>query len=99
MGDFNAFATAAHVGRGLPLFNQCLIMAVIQSSTFSLADALMASSVPGEVPSSNPMLYHFDLDSQTAFWTPRRSSMLRKPDDHMAGHNVICSVFSGRPYQ
>ena len=79
MGDFKAFATAAHVGRGLPLLNQSLIMAMIQSSGFSLVPVMMASSVPGDVPSSNPIVYHFDRASHTALSTSARSLMLRCP--------------------
>ena len=82
MGDFKAFATAAHVGRGLPLFNQSLIMAMIQSSGFSLAPVLMASNVPGDVPSFNPIMYHRALASQTASSTSPRSLMSRTAIDN-----------------
>ena len=79
MGDFKASATAAHVGRGSPLFNQSLIMAVTHSSGSPLAAFFMESNVPGEVPTCNPMLYHFDLASQTAFRTLTRSLIPRIP--------------------
>ena len=78
MGDFNAFATVVHVGRGLPLFSQSLIMGVMQRSGLSLPVELMESSVPGEVPSFSPMLYHLDLASQTASSTSLRSLMPKK---------------------
>ena len=81
IGDFKAFATAAHVGGVLLLFNQSLIMAVIQSSGFILASILMASSVPVDVPSFSPRLYHFDRASQTASSTSLRSMMLRFPEE------------------
>ena len=92
MGDFKAFATAAHVGRGLPLFSQSLIIDVTQSSTFSLADALMASRVPAEVPNFSPMLYHFDLASQTASSTSPKSMMLRKPEHKIQIHVLLTQV-------
>ena len=87
MGDFKASARAAHVGRGLPLFSQSLIMGVMQRSGLSLPIKLMASSVPGLVPSIIPMLYHFDLASQTASITALRSLMPRKPDGQMTCHS------------
>ena len=81
MGDLRALATAAHVGRGLPLFNQSLIMEVIQSSGFRFSDLLIESSVPGEVPSFSPMLYHLTLASQTVSRTSPRSLMPRSPEE------------------
>ena len=80
MGDLRASARAAQLGGGLPLFNHSLIMAVTQLSGFSLPVALMESSVPGEVLSLRPMLYHFTLASQTLSRTAPRSAMPRQPE-------------------
>ena len=79
MGDFKAFATAAHVSGGLPLLNQSLIMGVTQRSGLSLPAKLIESSVPDDVPSFNPMLYHRALASQTASSTSPRSLMVSCP--------------------
>ena len=78
MGDLRASARAAQLGRGFPLFNHSLIMAVTQLSGFSLQVILMESSVLVEVPSLRPMLYHFTLASHTLSRTVQMSVIQRE---------------------
>ena len=73
MGDLRALATAAHEGWGLPFLNQSLIMAVRHLPGFWLVTS-MESSVPTEIPSLRPMLYHSDLATHTPSRTSPRSS-------------------------
>ena len=80
MGDLRASARAAQLGGGWPLFNHSLSKAVIHSSGFPLSDILMELSVPGEMQSLRPMLYHFTLASQTLSRTAPRSEMPRQPE-------------------
>ena len=99
MGDLSASASSVHVGHGLGLLSHSFNISLKHASQTPRLFSSMASKVSGEISSSTPTSYHFDLASQTALCTARRSLIWRQPAAVMTReHDITSCTLRGRGF-